>query len=71
MIVFPVEPASTDEVAVVSVPDPSAELVTVMDGEDARLVRVPPGVDFSWACQVCAPVVAVAVAPGPPEVLLP
>ena len=71
MIVFPVDPAVTLDVAVVRVPDPSAESTTVMDGDAARLVSVPPLVDFSWACQVCAPRVGVAVAPGPPEALLP
>jgi len=71
VIVLPVEPASTDEVAVVNVPDPFAELVTVMDGEVARLVRMPPLVDFSCPCQVCAPVVVVAVAPGPLDAVLP
>src|SRR5216684_787661 len=37
-----------------------------MLGEEARLVSEPADVDFSWACQVCTPVEAVAVAPGPP-----
>ena len=68
---FPVEVANTDDVGVVSVPDPSGESTTVMDGDDATFVSVPPLVDFSWACQVCAPSADVAVAPGPPEVLLP
>src|SRR5206468_9128446 len=47
------------------------EALTVMLGEAARLVRVPPAVDFSWACQLWAPPVEVAVAPGPPEPLAP
>ena len=42
-----------------------------MEGEEARLVSVPPLVDFSWACQVWAPRVEAAVAPGPEEALLP
>ena len=46
-------------------PDPSAAL-TVMLGEAPRLVSEPADVDFSCACQVCAPVLEVAVAPGPP-----
>jgi hypothetical protein len=71
VIVFPVEPASTDDVGVVKVPDPFAELVTVIDGELATLVSVPPLVDFSCACHVCAPVVAAAVAPEPPDEVLP
>src|SRR5438552_8525570 len=37
-----------------------------MLGEDARFVSVPVLRDFCCACQACAPVVAVAVAPGPP-----
>jgi hypothetical protein len=71
VIVFPVEVAKTDDVGVVNVPEPSAELVTVIDGDDARLVRVPPLLAFSCACQVCGPVVDVAVAPDPPDVVLP
>ena len=46
-------------------PDPSAAL-TVMLGEAPRLVSEPAEVDFACACQVCAPVLDVAVAPGPP-----
>jgi hypothetical protein len=52
-------------VEVVSVPDPSAAL-TVMLGEAPRLVSEPVDVDFSCACQVCAPGAEVTVAPGPP-----
>ena len=37
-----------------------------MLGEAPRLASEPPAVDFSCACQVCAPVIDVAVAPGPP-----
>src|SRR5919199_4551357 len=37
-----------------------------MLGDDPRFVRLPPDVDFCCACHVCAPVVDVAVAPGPP-----
>ncbi len=29
-------------------------------------VNTPAAVERCWSCQVCAPVVAVAVAPGPP-----
>jgi hypothetical protein len=50
---------------VVSVPEPSAAL-TVMLGEEARFASDPAEVDFACACQVCAPVDDVAVAPGPP-----
>ena len=37
-----------------------------MLGDEARFASEPAEVDFSCACQVCAPVEAVAVAPGPP-----
>jgi hypothetical protein len=37
-----------------------------MLGDDAMLVSVPLAVDFSCVVQVCAPVLAGAVAPGPP-----
>jgi hypothetical protein len=37
-----------------------------MLGDDAMLVRDPFEVDFSCVVQVCAPVLDVAVAPGPP-----
>jgi hypothetical protein len=65
VIVRPVWLAETALVPDVSVPEPSAAL-TVMLGEEPRFVRDPPDVDFSCACHVCAPVLAVAVAPGPP-----
>jgi hypothetical protein len=42
-----------------------------MPGDEARFVSEPFEVDFSCACQVCAPVVAVAVAPGPPPAVEP
>jgi hypothetical protein len=42
-----------------------------MLGDDARFVSDPADVDFSFACHVCAPVVDVAVAPGPPEPVSP
>jgi hypothetical protein len=44
---------------------------TVMLGEDARFVSAPPASDFSCAVQVCAPAVTGAVAPGPPDAVLP
>jgi hypothetical protein len=62
--------ADTSVGATVIVPEPSAAL-RVIEGEEARVVSVPPVVDFSCACQVCAPVVAVAVAPAPPPDLSP
>jgi hypothetical protein len=65
VIVFPVDALFTEAVGVVSVPDPSAE-ATVMLGDEARFVSVPPEVDFSCPCHVCAPLEDVAVAPGPP-----
>jgi hypothetical protein len=46
-------------------------LLTVIDGDVARLVSVPPLVDFCCACHVCAPVLDVAVAPGPLDAVLP
>jgi hypothetical protein len=70
VIVFPLEPFATFDVGVVSVPVPSAAS-TVMLGDDARFVSDPADVDFSFACHVCAPVVDVAVAPGPPEPVSP
>ncbi|SRR6266849_10144467 len=42
-----------------------------MLGEEARLASEPADVDFSCACQVCAPVEDVAVAPGPPPAVEP
>src|SRR5438128_476090 len=68
--VFPVELADTFVVGVVRVPVPSAAS-TVIDGDEARLVGVPPFVDCSCACHVCPPVVDGAVAPDPPDDLLP
>jgi hypothetical protein len=64
--VFPVEPDSLEVGATAIVPDPSAES-TLIDGDAARFVNVPPLVDFSCACQVAGPAVVVAVAPAPPE----
>jgi hypothetical protein len=37
-----------------------------MLGDAPRFAREPAEVDFSCACHVCAPVLDVAVAPGPP-----
>src|SRR5882762_10092278 len=42
-----------------------------MLGDEPRLVSEPPDVDFACACQVCAPVEEVAVAPGPPPAVEP
>ena len=65
MSVLPVELAGTFVVGVVRVPEPSAAL-TVTLGDAPRLARAPLTDDERCcACQVCAPVVAVAVAPGP------
>jgi hypothetical protein len=47
------------------VPEPSAAF-TVTLGWEAMLVSVPADVDFSCVVHVCAPVVDVTVAPGPP-----
>ena len=65
VIVRPLWLAETTLVPEPIVPEPSAAL-TVMLGDAARFVRGVPLCDFSAACHVCAPVVAVAVAPGPP-----
>ena len=65
VMVFPVEPIATVLVPDVSVPDPSAAY-TVMLGDDEMFASEPFEVDFSCVVQVCAPVVEVAVAPGPP-----
>ena len=65
MTVRPVWDAETLAVAAVSVPEPFAAL-TVTEGEAPRFVNTPAAVECCWSCQVCAPVVAVAVAPGPP-----
>ena len=40
-------------------------------GEAPRLASEPPAVDLACACQVCAPVLDVAVAPGPPPLVSP
>jgi hypothetical protein len=66
VIVLPIEDASTFVVAVVSVPEPLAAFC-VIDGWVATSVSVPPAVPFCWVDQVTVPVVAEAVAPGPPE----
>ena len=63
VIVRPVCDAETLVVDAVSVPEPFAAL-TVIDGEVPIFVNTPAAVERSWSCQVCAPVVAVAVAPA-------
>ena len=70
MSVFPADEAATFVVGVVSVPEPSAAL-TVTEGDAPRLVTVLPASERWAPCQVCAPVVAVAVAPGPPPAVEP
>ena len=70
VIVLPVEPLATLLVPPVRVPVPSGAL-TVMLGDEPRFVREPDEIDFSFACHVCAPVVAGAVAPDPPEPVSP
>src|SRR5438034_7868516 len=69
-MVRPVWLAETTLVPDVSVPLPSAAY-TVMLGDEPRFVSVPVLRAFCWACQVCAPVEDVAVAPGPPLPVLP
>jgi hypothetical protein len=44
---------------------------TVMLGDEARFVRMPPELDFSCVCQVCAPAGTGALAPGPPPAVEP
>jgi hypothetical protein len=46
--------------------DGAVASLTVIEGEAARFVSVPPDEDFSCACQVCAPAETGAVAPEPP-----
>src|SRR5262249_44609244 len=70
VIVFPAEPFATLDVGGVSGPVPSAAFTVVL-GDDAKFVSDPGDVDSSFACHVCAPVVDVAVAPGPPEPVSP
>jgi len=55
-------PETTQPFALLS-PDWTRMVFTmVIDGDDARLVNVPPEVDASWPCQVAAPAVVGAVA---------
>ena len=70
VIVRPVWLAETTLVPLDSVPVPSAAF-TVMLGDDPRFVNVPLVFERCCACQVCAPVVDVAVAPGPPPAVEP
>ena len=70
VIVRPVCDAETTLIEAAIVPEPSAA-ETVMLGDAAVFASDPLEVDFSWICQVCAPVVEVAVAPGPPLPVLP
>ena len=42
-----------------------------MLGDEPRFARLPAEVDFSCACQVCAPADDEAVAPGPPPAVDP
>ena len=68
--VLPVEPLPAFAGSTVRVPVPFAALI-VIDGEAARFVKTPAAVERSCPCQVCAPVVAVAVAPAPPPAFEP
>ena len=70
-IVWAAEPASTVDVPVVSVPDPSAELFTSTVGDEDSAVSVPLATDFCFAVHVCVPAVVVAVAPEPPPLVAP
>ena len=62
--VLPLEPASTELVGVVSVPEPSAELVTLTDGDAPIAVSAPPAVLFCFAENVAEPIVEDDVAPA-------
>ena len=70
MIVRPVCALFTEPVGVVSVPEPS-KASTVTLGDEARLASELVEIDFSCACQVCAPADDGAVAPGPPPAVEP
>jgi hypothetical protein len=70
VIVRPVWPAETLLVPDVIVPEPSAAY-TVTLGCEAMSVSDPAEVDFACVVQFWAPVVEVAVAPGPPLPVLP
>jgi hypothetical protein len=66
--------AVTDVGVMFALPDPSAELFTLTDGEPAvRSVRVPPELAFCCTVHVAAPAFAAegAVAPGPPPEVSP
>ena len=53
-------PLTTFETEELIVPEPFAAR-TVIEGDEARFVIVPVEIPRDCACQVCAPVVAVAV----------
>ena len=66
MSVRPLWPASALVGETLFVPEPSAESLTVTDGEEPMAVSVPPLVDFARVEKVLVPRVCEAVAPGPP-----
>ena len=70
MIVLAIEEAATFEREAVSVPEPFGAFCVTL-GWAARFVSVPPAVPFCCAVHVTAPVVADAVAPGPPPAVEP
>jgi hypothetical protein len=45
--------------------------LTVIAGDEARFVSVPPEEDFSCVCHACAAAVPGAVAPAPPPAVDP
>src|SRR6476620_11525953 len=69
-MVRPVAALLTEPVGVVSVPEPSAAR-TVTVGDEPRFASELADVDFSCACQVCAPLDEGAVAPAPPLPVFP
>ena len=70
VIVFAVEDAATFEREALIVPEPLAAFCVTV-GWRCDVGQRPPAVPFCCVVQVTAPVVAEAVAPGPPEAVDP
>src|SRR6266851_3196236 len=69
--VVPVALSFVNEPKVSDGADGAVMSFTVMLGDEAMFVSVPPELDFSCACQVCPPAGTGAVAPGPPPAVEP
>src|SRR5713101_3796403 len=69
--VVPVALAFVNEPKVSDGADGAVMSFTVMLGDEAMFVSVPPELDFTCACQVCPPAGTGAVAPGPPPAVEP